>query len=248
MASVKFKAAWLTDPGVVADKVNEDSGTVCIHAFDGEDVALLAVADGVGGLDAGDMASKFVVDMVQTRFAKRVEQGMPRNEIFSALVVDMAKANETVLSFAQKRGIRSGTTLTALLLGADGYSFYHVGDSRAYHLPGSSRHTILQLTKDDTKTLPKQTADGRIYMKTYLTECVGTKQQFCYQQGTGKFCKNDIFVLCTDGIYKKQPDAVLQKAIRRKRNDMTSLCRDLIDGAKQRGETDNLTVAAVCIT
>lgn len=243
----KFETTWLTDAGIKTDKVNEDSCVVCADMIDEEEIVLLAVADGVGGLNAGDKASRLVVDAVQGCFKQCVKQEMPAEDIYSVLVESIAKANELVLNLSQKSGLQSGTTLTVLLLAADGYRYYHIGDSRAYHISDKSIHKISQLTKDDSETVPKQTADGRVVMKAYLVECIGIKQDLCYQQGHGAYSKGDIFMLCTDGIFKKLPEAVLQKAVRRRRSNMEALCRDLVKNAKQLGETDNLTIAAVRI-
>ena len=243
----RMETAYLTDAGIIADKTNEDSCVVCSSMADGEEMVLLAVADGVGGLDAGDKASALVIDSVRKCFVKCVEQGMPKDRIFTEVIADVAKANEAVLDFSKKSGKRSGTTLTILFLAENKYRFYHVGDSRIYHLKSGLLSTVSQLTSDDSEMMPKLTADGRIIMKTYLTECVGIKQQLCYQQGHGTFRRGDVFLLCTDGIYKKQSNAELGKAIRCGRGNIEDLCRALVDCAKQHGETDNLTAAAVRI-
>ena len=84
-------------------------------------------------------------------------------------------------------------------------------------------------------------------LKTYLAKCIGIRRELSYQQGHGDYGRGDVFLLCTDGLYRKQPDAEMEKMVRRSRGNMAVVCRNLVDGARKLRETDNITVAAVRI-
>lgn len=246
MITYKFDVDRITDPGNVKT-INEDCCIVLEHDHLASSVVLVAVADGVGGMDHGEIASSMVCEALQQWWDKidwASRQGL--DALMKSMSECIEQANEAIFRANTKKGIQSCTTLTVLLLAHEGYRIYHVGDSRIYHIDAGMFGKIQALTEDHTKLMPKE-VDGQTVMKPYLTECVGLQTRFQHQETGSTFEPGEIFVVCSDGIYKTIPDKEIGKIVRRQKSDVDKACYDLIVKAKNNGETDNLTAAVVRI-
>lgn len=211
---------------------NEDSLTVI-------EPQTFVVADGMGGAQAGEVASQLLVEVVKIVLA---EIPAPWDEkILSRAIL---AANEKILSTARQnseyRGM--GTTATILSLnGAQGY-FAHVGDSRLYLLRSG---TLRQLTEDHSyvETLVRRgelTAEAaRTHpMKNVLTQAVGAMDDIQVDAGNFPVQGGDIFLLCTDGLTNMVDDATIAKILQNAENPADAL----IDAALAAGGRDNVTV------
>src|SRR5262249_15060642 len=129
-----LNAAAATDIGLVRTN-NEDS------AFAGQ--RLVAVADGIGGLPAGELASQIVIEALTPLEDEHVDEPLP------ALRRALREANGRILDAAgtNPEAVGMGTTATAMLLAPTGLGLVHVGDSRAYRYRDGR---LTQVTKDDT--------------------------------------------------------------------------------------------------
>lgn len=246
MLTYHFDADGLTDAGTTRP-VNEDSCTILRHDALANSAVLLAVADGVGGLPEGENASAEAIRQLKAWWEGIDWPSMPTmDELFAELAPLAERVNQSILRLAREKGVKCGTTLSVLLLKDDSYRFFHVGDSRIYQLPVGLFGNLVQLTEDHTQKMPKQ-VEGAIMTKTYLTECLGYKERFRYQQGQGSLKTGELFLVCSDGAYKKHEEAQLGKMLRREKKRLDMACFDIIDRAKTKCETDNLTALAVRI-
>ncbi len=211
---------------------NEDSLTVI-------EPQTFVVADGMGGAQAGEVASQLLVEVVKIVLT---EIPAPWDEkILSRAIL---AANEKILDTARQnseyRGM--GTTATILSLnGAQGY-FAHVGDSRLYLLRSG---TLRQLTEDHSyvETLVRRgelTAEAaRTHpMKNVLTQAVGAMDDIQVDAGNFPVQGGDIFLLCTDGLTNMVNDATIAKILQTAENPADAL----IDAALAAGGRDNVTV------
>ncbi len=247
MLTYHFDVDGLTDAGTTKP-VNEDSFVILRHDALAGSAVLLAVADGVGGLPEGETASAEAVRQLKEWWKGIDWPSQPStDEVFAGLAPAAQQMNQNILRMAREKGVKCGTTLTALLLQENSYRFFHVGDSRIYQIEDRLFGGVTQLTGDHTQKMPKQ-VEGAIVTKTYLTECLGYKAQFRYQQGQGNLKTGDLFLVCSDGAYKKQDENLLGKLVRKQKNRVDRACYEIIAQAKAKGETDNLTalVARVC--
>lgn len=246
MITYRFDVDCKTDPGTVK-KVNEDTCTVLRHDALASSCALVAVADGVGGLDHGEIASTMAMDALEQWWNQIDWASMPS---LGALMASMAESiqgvNDDILRMNMKKSITSSTTLTALLLAEEGYRIFHVGDSRVYRIEAGLFGDIEQLTKDHSKLMPK-VVDGATVLKPYLTDCLGYKAQFEHQALAGTYQPGEMYLVCTDGIFKTIKEKEIGKIVRRKKRNVDKACYDLITKAKSNGEKDNLTAAVVRI-
>ena len=189
--------------------------------------AIVAVADGIGGLPAGTDASRRALAALDTSFAA--------DPTLAGLVAAVRAANRAVTE--------GGTTLTALARTAeDGVVFAHVGDSRIYR---RRRGELTQLTEDHTvvadlvaagSIAPAEAADHE--QRFILTRAIGVAADVQVDYGTVDVRPGDQLLLCTDGLYRSLVDARLIELLG---TDPQRAADALVDAALQAGATDNVT-------
>src|SRR5215467_4935093 len=133
--SLRLRTAVVTDPGLIRSN-NEDSAYAS--------PTMIVVADGMGGLPAGELASEIVI-----RVLGELDERAPEGEAIELLREAVEEANDEVKAAADADAERfgMGTTVTAMMMREDQLAIVHVGDSRAYLLRGNE---FAQMTVDDT--------------------------------------------------------------------------------------------------
>lgn len=246
MVTYKFDVDCVSDAGLVKP-VNEDSYAVLRHDALENSAVLVAVADGVGGLDDGERASSAVVDALEQWWHQIDWAAMPGiDNLMQELIKCVNDANSEIYESSRKKGRKSGTTLSALLFKDECYQIFHVGDSRIYCVGKGLAGNITTLTEDHSSLLPK-VVNNETIMRPVLTECIGYRQSFSYQQTAGKYQTGEIYIVCSDGIFKTLQDKKIGKTVQWQRNNVKKACRSLIAKAKNNKETDNLTAAVIRI-
>jgi protein phosphatase len=225
-----LRAVALSDRGPAREN-NEDA------AFAGP--ALIAVADGMGGPPAGEVASEIAI-----RVMSELDPGTSRSPL-ETLRDGLDKANRQIRDTveAQRELDGMGTTFTAMLLAGDRLALVHVGDSRAYLLRDGG---LTQLTTDDTfvQRLVLQgaitAAEARRHpQRSLVTQAV---------QGTAvnpattviRPRPGDRFLLCSDGLSDVVDDATIAEILRGC-EDLAGCAQQLIDAALRNGGRDNIT-------
>ncbi|WP_418790481.1 Stp1/IreP family PP2C-type Ser/Thr phosphatase [Phosphitispora sp. TUW77] len=221
-------------------KNNEDNCCVC------DDLQLLAVADGMGGHKAGEVASKLALDDISGYL--RNNSAIIEEDPAEALRMAFRHANTMVYEYAQQdrekfRGM--GTTVTAALIRGERIYVAHVGDSRAYLVRCS---TIKLLTSDHSLvnellmngSLTQEEAENHP-QKNVLTRAIGTTASVDVDIVEENIIKGDIIILCTDGL----SNMVNLEEIGEMAGEGDSLgdaARHFIEMALDRGGDDNITV------
>lgn len=205
---------------------------------------LLLVADGMGGHNAGEVASRMAGEIISREYFKHANNGGVEKNLANAFTL----ANKTI--FEKARADKSlsgmGTTCTALVVIGETVYYAHVGDSRAYIQKGD---TITQITEDHTyvqELVNKgdiSAAEAATHPKrNILTNAMGTKPDL--RIDTGKcslsFEANDRLLLCSDGLYDYFTDAEMGALL--KQGALKNVAATLIGQAKARGGHDNITV------
>lgn len=230
--SLILRSATVTDPGLVRGN-NEDTA----HAGR----RLIAVADGMGGLPAGEVASEIVMRRLCV-----LEQAPVGPEPCAALCAAIEDANEQVRAAADADPAREGmgTTATAALLTGDRLAVVHVGDSRGYLLRGAALH---QVTRDDTfvQWLVDQGVltpdDARRHpQRSLVTNAV---QGAPVEPATALLPvgAGDRLLLCTDGLSDVVTDDAIGQALVTYA-DAQQCAEQLVKLAHQAGAPDNVTV------
>lgn len=234
-----MKACCVTDKGSVRT-LNEDYYYLPQY---GENFA--AVADGMGGHAAGEVASRMAANTLAANLRKHTED---MNE--QTLRDAFAAANESVCAAASadnaKKGM--GTTLTALVFCGRTAYVAHVGDSRAYLYRGGK---LRQVTTDHSY-VEELVANGIITRaqaathpkRNLITRCVGMPQGFETDVYKLDNKNNDIWLLCSDGLVKYVTDEEIS-AVLSGRDSLGQKINTLKDMALTRGGSDNITVMAV---
>jgi protein phosphatase len=239
IARILVSASGQSDAGKVRRR-NEDSLLVLPER------SLFAVADGMGGHAAGDVASQLAVETLKRAFEKNIFDGkteaattVPRRGHEMACAMQMA--NQAILAKAQKDPSLSGmgTTLVAARFSPNKQRVYigHVGDSRCYRLRGK---TIRQLTTDHTLLGLGLTGPG----SQALYQAVGVKSRITIDVVVDKPRADDIYLLCSDGLCKMASDERIKEVLLSE-PDPEAAAYGLIELANDRGGKDNVTVILV---
>jgi serine/threonine protein phosphatase PrpC len=204
---------------------------------------LAVVADGMGGAEGGEIASRLAVDAVRAAYLQQ-----PDGDPETSLVEAFRAAHEAILDFVKQRPeLRGmGTTCTAVAITRGKAHFAHIGDSRLYLIRGGS---VRLLTHDHTaiSRLVEQGIIGAGEAAGHpqahvLTAALGASKEVAadFSQAGIPLEPGDILILCTDGLWGQISDSELCAAATD--HSPSQACRELIRMAKARGGPDNITV------
>ncbi len=210
------------------------------------EVALWALADGMGGAAAGEIASQIFVETALAIFTKN--RGSSEEEIIRLIQKTFLEANTKILNHVQEHPAHKGMGCTAELLTFWGPNFFlgHVGDSRTYLL----RQGILkQLTKDhslvqeqiDQGLLTKEEAK-RHNLRHVIIRAVGVEDDLAVDLIKGKVIPDDLFIICSDGLSDLVEDKLIHDTLGDPLIDLEQKGEKLISLAKAAGGHDNITV------
>lgn len=241
-----------THPGMVRSH-NEDSVT-----FDAER-GLVVLADGMGGYNAGEVASGIAVSVVSSEVRHRLEQASPLDkdaasgdEVGVAVLRDnVKKANLSIFNAAQSQPQYAGmgTTIVAALFYDNRVAVAHVGDSRMYRLRGDTLETITR----DHSLLQEQIDSGVISKelaklsrnKNLVTRAVGIEAEVEPELHVHEVQVGDIYLLCSDGLNDMVEDEDIAATLQMMQNNLPLAAQQLIEQANDNGGRDNVSVILV---
>ena len=237
--------AGLSDLGCVREN-NEDSYSYWEPASDAEFAQkgrLAVVADGMGGHEGGQEASRIAVESIQETYAT-----LPISDPQALLTAGFHEAHQRIQRYAAEhsklRGM--GTTATAAVVLANRLYYAHVGDSRLYRV---NKDSIARLTHDhsyvgrlvENGVITPEEAEAHP-QRNILTAALGAGVEIAVE--TPEFPiplkAGDTLVLCTDGLWGQLTDLELQRIVAQ--NTPAAACRALVNVARERGGPDNITV------
>ena len=252
----RLKVGWATDVGQ-ARRHNEDAAVIITAVHDGDEAlpafGLFALADGMGGHQAGEVASSLAARTMAHHIVRhlylptlvRQEYSTDQPTLDEVLVNAVQAANTAVAN--QVPG--GGTTLTcALLLGPRAY-IAHVGDSRAYIVTGAKGldqithdHSLVdrlvelgQLTRDEAAAHPQ---------KNVLYRAIGQRGVLEVETHVRTIPERERLLLCSDGLWGMVSDTEMNDIIA-SAPSLQVACERLIDAANQAGGHDNITAVLV---
>ena len=233
----RIESEGATDPGKVRS-LNEDSYLIR------PEVGLWAVADGMGGHDAGDFASQTLVAELE-----KIEESDSAPALLTAIEESVIAANRTMREAAAEKGSGSviGCTLAALVIFEDAYACVWSGDSRVYRL---RNNRIEQITRDHTEA-QELVERGTITVeeartwprKNVITRAIGVFDEPEMEMVQGRVEHGDIFVICSDGLNEHVEDHEIERfALRR---PLGRAVDSMISTTLERGAKDNVTVIEI---
>ncbi|MEF3280049.1 MAG: Stp1/IreP family PP2C-type Ser/Thr phosphatase [Elusimicrobiota bacterium] len=237
-----------TDRGKVREH-NEDN-----YIIDPE-INFFAVADGMGGHNNGEMASKLAVELSHKKF-KELFLASKKPEIINndysivtnQLLAAFDFANIEIFKQSQQneecKGM--GTTLTAAVFNDSKISIVHIGDSRAYLY---RKQQIIQLTEDHSYVMDqykkgiitKEEMENSPF-RNVLMKALGIHNITDYFILEEKFREGDIIILASDGLTKMIKDKEFAEIIEKTQDNISIICSNLITTANKHGGEDNITV------
>ncbi|MDJ0807854.1 MAG: protein phosphatase 2C domain-containing protein [Gammaproteobacteria bacterium] len=231
-----------THRGVVREN-NED-------AVGGElSAGLVVLADGMGGANAGEVASHLAVEMLVNELVIARESGLDdpdRTELQDA----MHRVNQAILELAQNvpeyRGM--GTTLITGLFQQDRLIFAHVGDSRLYRFrqgvlePLTRDHTLIHelVELGEFESVDQALLAG--VSQNILSRAIGSEAEVLVDIDESAISAGDLFLFCSDGLTSMVPDREIEQILDHTDSDLMGRADALIDKACINGGTDNVSV------
>lgn len=235
-----------------------DTGRVRAHNEDAllvsADYGFAVLADGMGGYNAGEVASAMTTDTVAQYLRAKIRAArfpfFPHTTISSARWITEAiqLANSRVLQAAQSSPELAGmgTTVVVACCLQNQLLLAHVGDSRAYRLRSGG---LTRITHDHS-VLQEQIDAGRISeeearfspIKNLITRAIGTQQALEVELHAHPMQQGDIYLLCSDGLTDMLCHDEILSILQLHSADLPTACQNLIDGANQQGGIDNISV------
>jgi serine/threonine protein phosphatase PrpC len=224
------------------------------------DARLFVVADGMGGHNAGEVASAMAVDVIETffrSFHSEPQQAWPypldrslslaANLLRNGIKLANDKIRESAA--ADRSRTRMGTTVVAVAIGEERLAVAHAGDSRAYRFRAGN---LKQLTRDHSVAEEMRAARPEMSEeelatfahRNVVTRALGSKEELEPAIYVGRVQPGDLFLLCTDGLWGVVPDGKIA-TILRDAADLQTGCQLLVDAANEAGGPDNITVLLV---
>jgi len=236
-------------------KMNQD------HLGSWPDLGLFVVADGMGGHNAGEVASHLAVETIRAFIAEsavtaditwpfglETKNSIDANRLTTAVRLANRKIYHEGTKSPDLNGM--GTTVVAALVAGDRITLVSVGDSRIYRM----RHGSLeQMTKDDTWLASvlgekqAEDADPQHPLRHVLTSVVGTKDDVKPASREEQLVAGDRFVLCSDGVHGKLDSAALTTLLATA-SSAADGAATLVNEAITRGTSDNATALVINVT
>jgi protein phosphatase len=251
--ALMLAAAALSHPGRQRTE-NEDAFGSFV------DGRLFVVADGMGGHNAGEVASAMAVDAIASFFRShhsQPQQAWPypvdRSLSLAANLLrnGIKVANDQIrgAAAADRTRTRMGATVVAMAVGEERLAVAHAGDSRAYRFRAGN---VKRLTRDHSvaeemrAARPEMTDDelATFAHRNVVTRALGSKDDIEPAIYVGHVQPGDLFLLCTDGLWGSVPDGKIA-TILRDAADLPTACHLLVDAANDAGGPDNVTVLLV---
>src|SRR5829696_6273778 len=238
----QIQSAVLSDRGLNERRpLNEDA-----YLHDRER-SIFAVADGVGGAEAGEVASQTAIEVLDEAFRHQTDGA----DVEDLMELAIQRANASIHQMAQEHVKFSmmATTIVALHLKGNIATFGHVGDSRLYRLTPDGQlhretedHSIVEEEVRAGRMTPEQAANHP--SKNVISRALGAEQGVEVDMKTIEVEDGTEFLLCTDGITRHISDNELRQLMVVS-NNLDELCNELKRRCYDRGAEDNLTVIAV---
>ncbi|MHB9112189.1 MAG: Stp1/IreP family PP2C-type Ser/Thr phosphatase [Thermoleophilia bacterium] len=202
---------------------------------------VFAVADGMGGAQAGEVASSLAVQAFEW-FVPQTSS--PEEELRKLITRVNGNIHELAVADPDRSGM--GTTLTVAVVRGQSVTLAHVGDSRAYLLRDGA---LTQLTEDHS-LVGEMLRSGQITsaeaeehpQRSIITRALGVDPEIEIDTGTLEWRQGDLFLLCSDGLYSMVPDETIA-AILAGNDVLSSIAQALIEAANAAGGRDNISVA-----
>ncbi len=217
-----------------------------------DDTKLFIVADGMGGANAGGVASSMAIEYVKQLILEKFDEVKEDRILLQDLIKDtIVGANKYIYekSLENEQYGGMGTTIVVAILYKGKVFIGHVGDSRIYRI---RKHIIRQLTKDHSYvqilvqngTITREEAENHP-QKNMLVKALGCEETVEPDVMVKGFLKDDILLMCTDGLTNMIKVNEIYEEVVNGKDDLVSTCNNLISHSKKNGGYDNISVILI---
>lgn len=239
-----LESAIYSDAGRVRSH-NEDAVYANAH------LGLAILADGMGGYNAGEVASHMVTTLLSSGVEEALSHQLPeggRRQAHDILEAEIASANNAVYQAAQSQAEYAGmgTTLVVALFYGEAMTVAHIGDSRLYRLRGEE---FRQLTRDHSllqeqidRGLLSQEEARHAKNRNLVTRALGVDATVEAEMRDYDTLAGDIYLLCSDGLSDMVEDGAIGKAMEKYSADLDLAAAKLVQLANEQGGRDNVSV------
>jgi PPM family protein phosphatase len=250
-----LQSASLTDPGRVRDH-NED----CIESR--PDIGLYVLADGMGGYNAGEVASGMATSLISDglqetwnpRDAERLGRDQAKAETERLIAEQIARANNAIFTTSQNNPecAGMGTTLVVTLFFDNFMTVAHIGDSRLYRLRGDAMeqvtrdHSLLQEQLDSGLITPEEAKLSQ--NKNLVTRALGIDPTVEPEIHVYETQLGDTYLLCSDGLSDMVEDEEIRLTLVTLRSNPSLTVQQLVQAANDNGGRDNISAMLIRVT
>lgn len=249
---MNYWIAYKTDVGT-CKKINQDALLIKTAKTLQGQVMLGAIADGLGGLEHGELASNTMLHELSIWFESELPSLIYKDynllRIESGLIHVINQTHQKIRIYMEREKVNLGTTIALLFIYRDEYLVIHVGDTRVY-MSDAGRTTLL--TKDHTYVQSEvdagQMTPGEAkYSKqrNILTQCVGASSIMIPTSQKGKVTGSSVFLICSDGFRNTILDEELENVIRTaekcNHEEFKHIPEQMTELIKKRDEKDNIS-------
>ena len=265
---MKLRGAKVTDKGLVKE-INEDSSLLKYAMYENENFMLAVVADGMGGLSCGEVASSIAISHFENWYNCFLKEILMSEDIEEKLLDSwedlLIVINKEIIRYGEENSIRYGlgTTLTAALL-YKGYIYsVNIGDSRIYKM--NEEIGLKQITRDDTwlqdmlDEIPPHIIKDEKLKKEYkenlmkdnranrLTQCLGYNNEVSPSYYKNQLSVEDYYIVCSDGFRNKLEKKSFLEMIEDEKNglNLKEVLHKKVNLVKSKKETDNITAILI---
>ena len=237
----------LTDPGRIRAQ-NEDH-IACVP-----EAGLAVIADGMGGHQAGEVASKYAVEIIRNHvIAKLIGAGEGNDHAAETEIVGEAiqQANEAIYKMAQEQPEYAGmgSTVVVTIFYGDKFCVGHVGDSRLYRF----RDNLLSQVTQDHSVVQELVSRGLAtadearmsVSKNLVTRALGVEPTVVPDITEQMLNDDDTFLLCSDGLNDVLADGDIEMVLMEHRHHLESAVKQMVALANERGAPDNVSAIVV---
>jgi protein phosphatase len=237
-----IEAAAVTDRGLSEKRPENEDSMLSDPAH-----RIFAVADGVGGAQAGEVASQTAIEFLQEAFSNQ----HAGEDVEDLMEIAIQRANDSIyrMSREQPRFAMMATTIVALHLDGLRATVGHVGDSRLYRLAPDGRltretqdHSLVEEEMRAGRLTPEQAATHP--NRNVISRALGAESSVEVDMRTFEVERGTVFLLCSDGVTRHVPDQEISTVLRNART-LDGACEELKRRCFERGAEDNLTAVVV---
>ncbi len=239
-----MKGYTITDVGKVRSE-NQDCVRLILNTL--PSYAVLALCDGMGGANAGSVASEIALSSFTTQVTEHLSDKKAKDTITETVCSAAAQANDCVFErgCTDKTCEGMGTTLVAAIVKGKECCVANIGDSRAYLI---SDGEITQITRDHSfveemivkGTITREQARNHP-KKNIITRALGADKTVVCDTFPIDLKKNDLLLLCSDGLSNTLSDTEILDIVNSKKN-LSDIGKELLKMALSRGAPDNVTI------